>query len=186
MFHISKNRCVGCGICLNVCPKGIEILNGTARIKNRKADCLKNAATACPQKAIKEIKEELFFAIGTDDNKIIKSDDHVGMSKYFQIWKYSDGDLTLKEKRKNVKYGEDKERVHGDPNKAKATSSVLTDIDVLIGKMFGPNIIRLKNKFVCAVIREPEIKKAIKIIKENINEIIAEKNKKERRGIILK
>jgi len=186
MINIFKNKCVGCGICKTICPEGIEILNGTAEIKNENAGCLKNAAIACPQKAIKEIEQDLLFAVGTDDNETIKSDDHIGMSKYFQVWKYSGGKLTFKEKRENVKYKEEDERIHGDPNKAKATSSVLTGVNVLVGKMFGPNIVRLKNKFVCVVIREPRIKKATEIIKENINEIVEEYNKKERSGIILK
>ena len=90
------------------------------------------------------------------------------------------------EKRRNVKYKEDEERIHGDSGKAKATVSVLKDIDVLVGKMMGPNIRRLKNRFVCVVIREPAIEQGIKMIKENINEIVEEENKKERVGIILK
>jgi len=185
MLHISKNKCVGCGICRDICPEGLEISNGMARLTNKNIDCLKNIVSVCPQKAIKEIGEKIVFAIGTDDNKTIKPDDHVGMSKYFQVWEYSDGDLTFKEKRENVKYGEDKGRIHGDPNKAKATTSALTNIDILVGKMFGPNISRLKNKFVCVVIREPKIQKAKKIIKENINEIIEEHGKGDKQGIIL-
>ncbi len=132
-----------------------------------------------------EIDEELLFAIGTDDNEKLKSDDHVGMSKYFQVWIYSNGILGLKEKRENVKYREDETRIHGDPGKANATASALKEIDVLVGKMFGPNIKRLKNKFVCAVIREESIERAIRVIKENINEIIEEKNKEVKIGIIL-
>ncbi len=186
MIKVFKNKCVGCGICKSVCREGIEIVDGIARIKNSGADCLKNAASACPQKAIKEIEQDLLFAVGTDDNETIKSNDHVGMSKYFQVWAYSEGELTFKEKRENAKYKEENERIHGDPGKAKATSSVLTGIDVLVGKMFGPNIVRLKNKFVCVVVREPEIKKVTEIIKENINEIAEEYDKKERVGIILK
>ena len=186
MLHISKNKCVGCGICISICPEGVEILNGKAKIKIQNVNCLKNIIMACPQEAIKDIRQKLIFAIGTDDNETIKQDDHVGMSKYFQIWEYSEGDLTFQEKRENVKYKEDEEKIHGDPSKAKAISSALTDVDVLVGKMFGPNIIRLRNKFVCAVIREPGIKKASEIIKENINEIIEEYSKKEKRGIILK
>ena len=188
MINISKNKCVGCGICISVCPEAIKMVDGLATIKSENADCLKKAVMVCPQKAIKDIKEELMFAIGTDDNKTIKSDDHMGMSKYFQVWKYSgeNDKFVFQERRKNVKYKEDEERIHGDPGKAEATSSVLAGVDVLVGKMFGPNIVRLKNKFVCAVIRNPEIEKAIEIIKENINEIVEEYNKEEKNGIILR
>jgi len=186
MLIVSKNKCVGCGICEIVCPEGMETFDGIARVKYEEAGCLGKVVKACPQKAIKEIKQDLLIAVATDDYKTIKSDDHVGMSKYFQIWKYSKGELTLKEKRENVKYEEDEEMIHGDPGKAKATSSVLSNIDVIVGKIFGPNIVRLRNKYVCAVVREPEIKKVTKIIKENIIEIVEEYNKQERRGIILR
>jgi len=49
---INENQCIGCGICTNVCPEGIEMVNGIAKIKNENADCLKDAATACPRKCI--------------------------------------------------------------------------------------------------------------------------------------
>jgi ferredoxin/predicted Fe-Mo cluster-binding NifX family protein len=186
MISISINKCVGCEICVKVCPDGIEVADGIAILKDKNVDCFEKAAKACPQNAIKEIEKDLLFAIGTDDDKLIKPDDHVGMSRYFQVWQYLNGEMKFKEKRENVKYKEDEDRIHGDPGKAKATSSVLTGINVLVGKMFGPNIVRLRNKFVCVVIREPEIEKAIEIIKESINEIIDEYNKKNRNGIILK
>ena len=89
-------------------------------------------------------------------------------------------------KRENVEYREDESRIHGDPEKAKAVSSVLKGVDAVVGKMIGPNITRMKIKFVPIIIREPLIKKALEIIKENINEIIEEYDKKERKGIILK
>lgn len=186
MINISKNKCVGCGTCVIACPKGIKIINGIAVIKDRNADCLKNAVIACPQNAIKDIKQDLIIAIGTDDNKTIKQNDHVGMSKFFQIWKYSNGNLDFREKKENIEYQEDESKIHGDSNKAQKVSSVLDGVDVIVGKIIGPNIVRMKKKFVPVIIREPLIEIAVKIIKENINEIIDEKKKEERMGIILK
>jgi len=52
MAHVDEEKCVGCGICANICPEGIEIANGKSKIKNQNADCLKDAADVCPQKCI--------------------------------------------------------------------------------------------------------------------------------------
>lgn len=189
ILHISKSKCVGCGICESECPAGAVFVDkkiGIAVIDKDKCTqcciCLDN----CPQDAIREIGGKLVIAVGTDDSQMIKPDDHVGMAKYFQIWEYLDGKLNFVENRENAKYKEDETRTHGDPGKAKATASALGGVDVLVGKMMGPNIKRLKYKFVPVIIREPVIQEANKIIKENINEIIEEKNKDERQGLVLK
>jgi len=185
MINISKNKCVGCGICMTVCPEGVQLEDGVAVVKNYDLECMKNILVACPQNAIRDVTETFVIAVGTDDGKTIKSDDHFGMSKNFQIWDYLNGELTFRETRENPKYNEDETRIHGDSGKAKATASALKGVDVLVGKLMGPNIVRLKNQFVCVIIREPEIEKAVEIIKENINEITEEKEKSERRGIVL-
>lgn len=52
MPWVDENRCIGCGICANICPAGIEIVDGKAVIKNENTDCLKDAAEACPRNAI--------------------------------------------------------------------------------------------------------------------------------------
>lgn len=189
MYNISPNKCIGCGICEKLCPKGIEIFERVAKVKkvdHKNTDCLEKALKACPQKAIKDITEELILALGTDDYKVIKFDDHFGMSEHFMIYSCFEGKLSLKEKRNNVKYEEDETKLHGDPGKAKTTSSVLNDVDILIGGMFGPNITRLRNKYVCAVVREQDIEKVQVLIKDNINEIIEEKNKEQRKGLVLR
>jgi len=52
MIIIKKDRCIGCGLCVNVCPEGFEIINKTARVKDQNAKCISNTAAACPKGAI--------------------------------------------------------------------------------------------------------------------------------------
>ena len=40
MPKIIKDKCVGCGICANICPEGIGMVEEKARIKNENANCL--------------------------------------------------------------------------------------------------------------------------------------------------
>ena len=122
MILVDRNRCVGCGVCISLCPDAIrlEIEKGFARIVENEKRCVQKAMRACPQKAIEEINGKVVIAIGTDDNTTLKSDEHVGMSRYFHIFEYSEEEIVFKEKRENPKFQEDETRIHGDPEKAKA------------------------------------------------------------------
>jgi len=129
---------------------------------------------------------ELLIAFGTDDGTNF-NDDHFGMAKYFHVYKFFEEEEKFVEKRENVKFKGDESMKHGDPEKAKATTSAVEGVDVLVGRRFGPNLPRLVKKFVCVIVRTDTLKNAIRIIHQNIEEIIAEKNKGEdRKHLILK
>ena len=129
---------------------------------------------------------ELLIAFATDNGKNF-NDDHFGMAKYYQIYRFCDDAEEFVEQRENVKFQEDESKKHGDPAKARATSTVLSGIDVLVSKKFGPNITRMVNKFVCVVVRTNVISDAIKIVKNHMDEVIEEKNKtKDRRHLVFK
>jgi len=63
MVLVDKNQCVGCGICISVCPEAItlEVEKGFAQIVTEGVDCIKKVIAACPQNAIKEIRDKLFL-----------------------------------------------------------------------------------------------------------------------------
>jgi len=131
------------------------------------------------------MEKELLIALGTDDGENLNND-HVGMAKYFYVYKFFNGKEVLIEKRKNVEFKGDESIKHGDQEKAKVTSSVLEGIDVLVGKKFGPNITRLLKKFVCVVVRTESLSNAIEAVYCNMDRIVEEKNKgRDRKHIVL-
>ena len=125
-------------------------------------------------------ENDFLIAFGTDDEKSL-NDDHVGMAKYFYVYRFCGDQKEFVEKRENVKFKGDESIKHGDPKKAQATSSVLKDIDVVAGKKFGPNIVRLLEKFVCVVIREETLNEAVDAVCSNWEKILEQKNKKANR-----
>ena len=55
-LKVDKNKCIGCGLCVSLCPEVFELGDdGKSNVKNAKAcdkcDC-KNAADSCPVSAI--------------------------------------------------------------------------------------------------------------------------------------
>ena len=128
---------------------------------------------------------KLLIAFGTDDGRNLNND-HVGMAKYFYAYQFSNGKEGLVERRENVRFKRD-ESMHGDPEKAKATSSVLEGVDVLVGRKFGPNLPRLLRNFVCVVVRTNTLTSAIQAVHNNMDRIAEEKNKEEgRKHIVLR
>jgi len=115
------------------------------------------------------------------------NNDHVGMARYFYVYRFSNGKEELVERRKNVKLQGDESIPHGDPEKAKATSSVLENVDVIVGRKFGPNLLRVTSRFVCVVVRTDTITSAVKAIHNSVNLVVAQKNKGEdRKHIVLR
>jgi predicted Fe-Mo cluster-binding NifX family protein len=128
----------------------------------------------------------LLVAFGTDDG-IHLNDDHVGMANEFHVYEFSGASQRLLERRQNTSFAGDESMKHGDPAKAKATTSVLANVDVLVGKKFGPNLPRLLKNFVCVVVRTDDLKLAIDTVRSHMEEILEQKDAHEaRRHIVLR
>ena len=127
----------------------------------------------------------LLIAFGTDDGKNLNNG-HIGMARYFYVYQFSDGKEQLINQRENVRFKGDETMKHGDPEKAKATSSVLEGVDVLVGRKFGPNLLRLLGRFVCVLVRTITIATAIEAIHNNMDRIAEEKNREgDRKHVVL-
>jgi len=126
------------------------------------------------------------IAFGTDDGEHLNND-HVGMAKYFYVYEFTDGEDKLIEQRSNTSFTGDETAKHGDPEKARATSSILQNVDVLVGKKFGPNLPRLLKKFVCVLVRTDSLPVAVETVRRNMDRIAEETDKGEdRKHIVLR
>ncbi len=130
--------------------------------------------------------EELLIAFSTNDGERL-IDDHAGMARYFDVYKFTPSDVQFVERRENSKYTGDETIKHGDPKKAKASLAALENVDVWVNKRFGPNLPRLLKKLLCVVTRVDTIAQAIDLVKANWDAIVAECAKgPERKHLVLK
>ncbi len=102
-------------------------------------------------------------AIATDDGKTLTTE-HFGSAKRYLIY-------SLDFSKQAVGYlGEianttKEEETHGDPEKAKEVSELFAGIPVLVGFAMGPNIVRIRKKFVPVISRERGIAQTVALLK---------------------
>ncbi|MCD4773351.1 MAG: hypothetical protein K8R41_08230, partial [Bacteroidales bacterium] len=79
---------------------------------------------------------------------------------------------------------EDNEEIHADPKKAKGVTEMLKDenVKVVVSKIYGPNIKRIKKNFVCILMNDDDISESVKTIQQKIDIIVNEWNKGESRN----
>jgi len=113
---------------------------------------------------------------------------HFGDNDYYDIY-----DITASEskfiKRINNTTTTIEEKTHADPGKAMGITSLLKkeNVQVVVSKVYGPNIKRIRKHFVCILINSNSISNSLNIIMENSKVILDEWEKgEERKHINLK
>jgi len=119
------------------------------------------------------------------DNSTHFMDRHFGDAEFYEVYEVSENSFNYYKKIVNITE-EDHENPHGDPVKAKSVTALFKDEDikVLVTKVFGPNIKRIKKKFVCVMIEENRIENSLPIIQENMKDIEQEWAKGEKRDFL--
>ena len=144
---------------------------------------MKNNRNRKEEKGAKGIMK-IKLACGTY-NETEFTNGHFGSSKYFLIYDFS---LETKDLRflKRIENSTQEEEKHGDIKKAKSVSELLKNVFVLVAFRYGPNIIRIKKKFVPIISREKNIEKILNKVKLYSNKIKSEieKEKGIDKGII--
>jgi len=128
---------------------------------------------------------KLRVAFATDDGETFMGR-HFGDALFYDIYELDENQASFVKRIENTV--DEEEDVHADPKKAKGISTLLLDenVTVVVSKIFGPNIKRIKKKFVCIVVRDDEIDVGLKKICNNIEKIYIEWEKgKERKHILL-
>ena len=123
-------------------------------------------------------------AFATDDGKIFM-DRHFGDAEYYYVYEISETDSRFLKKIKNTTE-EDDESIHADPEKAKGIAGLFKNenIKVVVSKVFGANIKRIKKKFVCVLMNDNNITDSIKTIQQKFDIINNEWNNGEERNHI--
>ena len=115
-------------------------------------------------------KNGLILAIATDDEKhFIKR--HFGDADRYLIYQLNKENLIFIKKIIN---NSEEEQSHSDPVKAGSIAKILKEegTQVLVSRVFGPNIKRMIKKFACVMIHEVSIEQGLEKMKVNYSAIV--------------
>ena len=125
---------------------------------------------------------EFIAAFSTDDGKTF-IDKHSGDARFFDLYKISESEIRFL---KRVVNPPKEEKRHADPEKASGITRLLKQegVQVLVSKIFGPNIKRIKKKFVCIMMNDAEISQSLKTLQEQLDKIFTEWQAGETRNVL--
>jgi len=120
------------------------------------------------------------IAFATDNGKTFM-DCHFGDADFYDIYEINENNADFLKRINNTI--EDKKEVHADPKKAQGITKLLKneDVQAVVSKIFGPNIKRIKKKFVCIIMDEDTIDNSLNYLCKNIHLILQEWKKGEQR-----
>ncbi|MFO7886843.1 MAG: NifB/NifX family molybdenum-iron cluster-binding protein [Eubacteriales bacterium] len=109
------------------------------------------------------------IACATDDGINFISR-HFGDANYYYIFELIDGDFVYVDKITN---NSEEEKQHADPVKAKSIVKLLKEqnVDVGLAKVFGPNILRIKNIITPVIVSVDDIQSGLMQLKKSYSQV---------------
>ena len=116
---------------------------------------------------------EIIAAVATDDG-VHTINRHFGDAKQYSIFKISAEDATFLKSINNKTGIEDE--VHADPRKAGSVAGLMQNenVNTTVSRAFGPNIKRIKKKFVCVLVNNDKVEEAVKKVQNELIQIESE------------
>lgn len=126
--------------------------------------------------------EKIRIAFATDDGESF-IDRHFGDARRYEIWDVNEEGIQFVKTLPNTVEDEDP-AVHADPAKAGGITALLKKegVHVAAARVFGPNIARIKKRFVCVITGEGDIAAACVQLRNRLQEIRGELQKGEERS----
>ncbi len=125
---------------------------------------------------------EITVAFSTNDGKTFV-DKHSGDARFFYIYRITETESVFLKRLENTA---PEEKKHADPEKAKGIGRLLKKegVQVLVSKIFGPNIKRVRKQFVCIMMNDASIAQSLEKLQKKLPEIQAEWRAGEERDIL--
>jgi predicted Fe-Mo cluster-binding NifX family protein len=113
-------------------------------------------------------------AFATDNGKSFMGR-HFGDAKYFDLYEINSTSSTFIKRIDNT-VEEEEESEHGASEKAQGIGKILKvdGVNVTVSRIYGPNLKRIRKKFVCLIFKDIQIEEAIEIIQSNYENIKSE------------
>lgn len=129
--------------------------------------------------------KKLTAAFANDDG-INLIDRHFGDADFYDVYEISASGSTFVKRISNTTDEDDDKSGHGDPEKAKGIAGILKSesVHVVVSKVFGPNLKRIKKKFLCVIFKSPSIEADLKVLEENYSALVSEWAKGEERSFL--
>ena len=114
--------------------------------------------------------ERIKIAFATNDGKTFISR-HFGDANYYDIYAFDSKYIQfVKRISNNIEEGD---ALHASVKRARGIVGLLReeDVSVVVSKVFGPNIERIKKQFVCLIMKDSDIEDGIRKVRDNIRKI---------------